>query len=620
MSYEENSTEKKQLDPKIVELRRLYEAAKPKSLTETQRKNNVRQLFEYIKPEFEKLIRRPDGSRAAQLVFHRGDEQVRSDFLAKLNPILIQIAQSRYQYRIALAIIKDSTKQQRDQIFEALYGEYSNLIKHRYGCIVLDSLYERINREQKNKLLFEVCWNFKENKKLSYDKIKKYNFKSTSGSSDESGPRGITFDEICTIAQQVYKDMNKNNKVKSQETSKSILDWTVKTLNFACDKNLSQFKVVQALILLVGEYEPSKLGEYLIHINDIAYSYEGSRVVLLGVQNATQEQLRATIKLIEPHERKNLVDPNAPQAAEQEEGEQNGEEEQDQEAAENAEENQEKNAEENQEENAEDNGDGNAEGNGEEEEELFELNNTCKLATGEYSWRVLSACISYINDKSVVIEEVIPNLFDMWPWIRKNKYVQQLLYRIFEKTGSVFCGIDFQGPNPISPELCQCLFDFLLPNLGESIDSLYEYPQGSDLIICCLEHALKSEDKKNFDSICEMVFTKENIQHKVGNKLVKRAIQRLGSDVVPRVRKIIHHLKLENVLRTPGAHVVAELCERDAEYRQKAIKAIEENEIQKDKAIMAILEPKSQSEKKDIILNNRHRAEKKDKAKRQSKK
>ncbi|EAY02249.1 hypothetical protein TVAG_438400 [Trichomonas vaginalis G3] len=606
MSYEENNQEKKQLDPKIVELRRLYEAAKPKSLSETQRKNNIRELFEYIKPDFEKLIRRPDGSRAAQLVFHRGDEEVRNEFLELLKPQLLNIIQSRYQYRIALAIIKDSTTQQRDQIFEALYGEYSILVKHRYGCIVVDALYEKINREQKNKMLFDICWDNKRGKvKLTIDKIKKYNFKSTTGGSDDAGPRGITFDQIVSISQQIAKDLNRGVIVEAKKYNLNTLDWTLKLLDFAGDKHLAQFKVIQSVILIVGEHDPSTLGSHLVRINDIAYSSDGSRVELLCIKNAKENELRGAIKLIEPHERKNLMNLNEQQAQNgEEEDQQNGEEEQQQ-------------NEEPEQQNDEGNDD-QQQSEGEEEEEFFELNNTCKLAVDEYGWRVLSACISYIKDKSVVMEEVLPNLFDMWDWIKKNKYVQQLLYRILEKTNSVYCGIDFQGPEPINDELANTLVnDYLIPVLKDSLDALYENPQGSGIIVSMLE---RTHGTENFDLIADLVFTKENLTHKVAHKLVKLAIQKLGGDAVKRVREIIDQVGLKEILNTPGAWVVAELCERDEKLRKQAIKVIEENKIPKKQAINAIVNPIPQSEKQNIIMKNRKRSEKNDRAKRAAKK
>ena len=156
MSYNSGLTPQKKIeDEEAVQLHRLCEAVKPRSVKGDKRTKAVQELYSYAKEKFKVLWKRPDGSRAFQLLFLRGDEKVRNQLITDFEKILFEAATTRYSYHIVTRMILKGNSAQRDRIFKILKGHYDALLSHKIGHKVLEVLYDRTNSEQKSLLLLD---------------------------------------------------------------------------------------------------------------------------------------------------------------------------------------------------------------------------------------------------------------------------------------------------------------------------------------------------------------------------------------------------------------------------------------------------------------------------------
>ena len=593
-----------QLDPKVIQLRKLHEEIKPHSVQKEELQKKLQEVIDYIKDDFEFYLKRPDGSRCYQVIFRRGNANIREQLINLLLPYLLQACQTKYQYRVVVTIIKKGNAKQNKIIFENLFGEFGNLLKHKIGCSIVNELYQKVSPEMKNKMLFDICWDNKKNTvKLSEKLVKDFSFETA-----KDYPSKI--DMFEDISKKIVHQRNKGIIEETKRYHLDIMKHVRNIIEFAGGKGLTKYRIVQEIINEAGNKDPSILGSLVDHMKDLSLSAYGSMVALRCIHQASASEIRGTLITLEPMNSsaaptKQVKIQGLPLTKSDSESD---------------EEPQEENAEDDVEEEEEVNEDGEVE-NAEEEEEPEKLNETCKLATNEYGWRVLSAAISYLNketDKEKLMDtysQVLSNLLVYWDTIKSSKYAQQLLYRMLTVTGSIYMEIQFQ-PDHIDEDLANALTQELIPRIPSSIEELSQYPQGSGIIVEVLRRTINTDD---FGTLAESVFTEKNLTDKAGNKLVKMAIQKIPEFCVPRVEQLIDtDDKLLKVLQTPGAFVVAELCLNDKNLAAKARKLIEDNKLEEKDGIKAILYPKSTDEKEKI--HRERRFKKNDESKQKGKK
>ena len=585
--------QKKEKDPKIVELRRIHEEIKPRSLQGDQLQNKLKDALNYVKDEFEFYLKRPDGSRFLQVIFRRGNQEIREQFIQLLLPHLLTACQTKYEYRVIVTIIKRGNTKQNQIIFDNLFGEFGNLLKHKIGCSIVNELYQKVSLPFKNKMLFDICWDNKKNTvKLTEKMVKDFSF-------DTSKDYPSKVDMFEDYSKKLVHQRNKGIIEETKRYHLDIMKHIKNLIEFAGGKGLTKYRVVQEIINEAGNKDPTILGTLVDHMKDLALSPFGSMVALRCIHQASASEIRGTLITLEPMNQtteppKQVKIKGLPITKSDSESE----DEQPQE-----------NAEDDVEEEEEINEDGEQE-NVEEEEAPEQLNETCKLATNEYGWRVLSAAISYLNKEpekeklNEVYAIVLSNLLAYWDSIKGSKYAQQLFYRMLTVTGSIYMEIPFQ-PDTIDEGFANAVAEQLIPLVPSSIQELSQNPQGSGIIVELLKRTVDTED---FSTLASSIFTEETLTDKAGNKLIKMAIQKLPEYCVPRVQQLIDtDEKLLNVLKTPGAFVVAELCLNDKNLAEKAKKLIEENKLEEKDGIKAILYPKTTDEKEKIHRQRRHK-------------
>ena len=699
-----------QRDERITKVRELYEMIKPRKLQKDKIRENLIKAMKETEKEFNYFISRPDGSRFLQILFIRSNstvfdaedkEDVRTTMLNLLIPVLLTACQTRYQYRVVLTVIKHGSKAQIMQIYNALFGEFGGLIRHKIGCSILDSLYQKVPAEYKNKMLFDIFWDNKKGKeKLTEEMVAEFDFKDTT----KYNTKIDMFEEYSKILAE------KRNKGKSHKSEIYLLD--IKKhfeyiIEFVAGKGLMKYYIVQEIVNESAKREPSILAGLIVHILEMAGSPTGCVVALRSVQASSASDLFGTLSVIIPNDKK--VEPKQKQipgiglSKSDDESEEENEEQEEQKDEEKMDEEEEINEE--------------GEEVSAEEEDGETLNDLCKLATNENAWRALSAVISYIHtkkdaallntafnalkdtQKNKVITEaikdlndeqkakvlaaansivkanpntankdestdimkavamidtnektgvlsaayqllsnerkeaisnkvfsfdqkttdaataesatkvtsaymtIVANLFQYWEQIKGSEYAQKVIYRMLTVTPSVYEGIPFQ-PDEINEELAKMVTERLVELIPESVSDLAKYPQGSGIIIEVLR---RTEETEDFDKIFNAVFTLDMVKDRIGNKLIKSAIQKLGSRCQETVKEFVKDDKeLLEVLHTPGSYVIAELCLNDKNLLKRATNLIKKNKLEEKGGIQAILSPKSVDEKMKMHSERRH--------------
>jgi hypothetical protein len=185
---------------------------------------------------------------------------------------------------------------------------------------------------------------------------------------------------------------------------------------------------------------------------------------------------------------------------------------------------------------------------------------------------VLSCAISSIEDPSVVITDVLPNLMKDWRLLRESDHGLRVLLRILTPMPSVFRGTDFQR-STVNEELKNAAVPLLLPRAIADIWSLGRFPDGSRLFVALMK-AVQGTDA--FQQFLDAAFTDAII--------VDRALHKL-------VRAIVATEIVETQFVTAALERV-----RKAPELEKGIKSLIGTEGITGKAIEAILSPRDDYE------------------------
>jgi hypothetical protein len=253
----------------VVSLHRAFSAACPDSLKGDALNEKLSALYEEAVPNLERLIKRPDGSRALQLVFRRGDEALRSRLLQDLTPHLFTIATTRYSCHIFKALIRHGSVRDVALLVSELKGSYDRLLPHVIGMKSLDLLFEKTNQEGKKQIFMDFF-----------------------GSKWKSEAKVTEFSEICK-----EKGAIRDAAVKSLTTH----------LTHAFDKGAGKLTVALRLLSLLGRENRSILGQFVIYLKDMGFSRIGSLLSFDCIKSSKQNELIASLRLLEDTLRKSII-------------------------------------------------------------------------------------------------------------------------------------------------------------------------------------------------------------------------------------------------------------------------------------------------------------------------
>lgn len=526
-------------------LNQLIRAASPGSVKGDRLTKALKELYDFVarfnpstkeaNPKFDKLWKRPDGSRAFQLLFRRGDENLRNQLIDDFSTILFDVATLRYSYHIVISMIKNSNSVQRNRIFTIFKGNFDKLLLHKIGARVIDALYQNTNQQQKLLMYLDFYGEYWKKQK-----------------------------EPMTLA-----DISKQDKAgKAVENLRNNLEHII-------GKN-GHLKLTHNLLLILGQVSPAKLGTLAYEFSKYCFSCNGSQAAIIAIQNAQPNDIKSGLSIIEPNLRKSVFGGSAPNVAAPEESAV-AEEEEEEEMFEEGENFNEEG--ENYNEDGENyNEEGGNYGEAEIDSSSVQTNNTTQLALDNFAWRALSCAISYNTDLAVIQNEVLPNLLDYWDVLCTNKNALQLLLRLISIQPSVFHDLTFQKPE-LNQEVKQFVMTHIHQLVLNSIPTLSLLPEGSRFFATYMAELVQDP---SFGPLAEIVFTKENVVDKVAHKLIRMCVKVVGKEAADLALDTINEIGVGEVLKTPGAWIIKELLtdHPNKKFENKVKAAIKDQKIE----------------------------------------
>lgn len=522
----------------IISLHQAFEKARPRSVKGDLLISSLNALYEETLKNFEKLIRRPDGSRIYQLLFRRGNKELRDKLLKQLEPYFFEISTKIYSNYIMKTIIKKGNADNRAFVFNRLKGKFDVMLGHTIGKNIVELIYEKATIQQKNQMMMDFFGDeWKKSKKV------------------------LTFEEICNI-----------NEKKKKLATEALF----KNVKKAIEKQAGNLRVTQKLMVLLGKDCPERLNEFTTDFKQFAFTFEGSQAAIMMFMNANQKDIRIALKLIEDVPRVDVITGkvNVEDGNQAEEEQLEFEEEEEEEEA--------------------------AEENQEEEAALVPSTKTGTLAVDGFGWRVLACAISHLdcndNDNFKVIqEEIVPSLLQDWEFIRESTPGLRLMVRLITSVPSVFQGINYMK-DTVNDKLKELIISTFLQHVIDDVEILGKTADGSLFASKILEY-LKEKDNKSFQNLLNSIITENHITDKVLHKMVRKAIQVIGGAAAEKATEIIKSYGISKVLETPGAWVIFELNLNNKSLEKEVVEIIKKGKFN-GKAIEKILNPESAFVKK----------------------
>lgn len=520
----------------VVSLHQAFEKARPRSVKGDELIAALNALYDETLKNFEKLIRRPDGSRICQLLFRRGNKELREKLLLQLEPYFFEISTKIYSNYIMKTILKKGNAENREFVFNRLKGKFDAMLGHTIGKNIVELIYEKATIQQKNTMMMDFFGDeWKKSKKL------------------------LTFDEICGI----------NEKKK-----KLAIEALFKNVKKAIEKQAGTLRVTQKLMVLLGRAAPEKLNEFTTDFKQFSYTFEGSQAAIMMFMNASQKDIKIALKLIEDVPRVDVITGQAPgEAVNQEEEEQfELEEEEEEEAAEEK----------------------------QEEESAYPSTKTGSLAVDTFAWKVLSCAISHLdlsNEENfkVVEDEIIPSLLQDWEFIRESTPGLRLMVRLIAVVPSIFQSINYMK-DTVNGKLKDLVISTFLKHVIEDVEILGKTADGSLFAAKILE-SLKDKDSKSFQTLLNTIVTDSHITDKILHKMVRKTIQVIGGPAMEKATEIIKSLGIANVLETAGSWVIYELTLHDKSFAKEVVDIINNGSFS-GPGVQKILNPETDAVRK----------------------
>jgi hypothetical protein len=323
-------------------------------------------------------------------------------------------------------------------------------------------------------------------------------------------------------------------------TAKSAIETLSHNLTKAADKGAGKYEITQRLLSTLVEKSPDSLAGFVVYLRDFSVGPIGSELMISAIRRSKPAELVLPLLQLEVGA--------GSDTSEEDENE------------------------------------------GPEAKSKRPQTVAGMLALDDWAWRVLSCAISFVGDPAVVINDVLPNLLKDWRLLRESENGLRVLLRIVSPAPSVFRGIDFQGP-AVNEALKNAAVPLLAPRALADIATLGLFPDGSRLVVALMK-AVAGTDV--FQQFVDAVFTDANVVDRALHKLVRAVV---ANDLVDAqfVSGVLERVGMADVLRSPGAWIVAELLKK-AQELSAGVTALIKAEGIEGKAIDAILNPRDEHE------------------------
>ncbi|RPB14959.1 ARM repeat-containing protein [Morchella conica CCBAS932] len=271
------AAERKQAKPLgniLIRGKKIWEQIRRRQLPAAERKGLIEELSKLIKGNVKELVFKHDASRIVQTALKYGDKKTKENITLELKGTYVALAQSSYGKYMVVKLMHYGSPEMKKMVVEEFYGSVRKLIKHREASFVIEDCFrEYATPAQKAMLLREFY--------------------------------GVEFaifkDE--KDATTSLKDILEKMPDKRAIIMKSLFD----LISGVVEKGAVFFTIVHKAMLeyisnaKIGTPEVTEFIELVKeHVHDIAFTKDGTQVVMRCLALGTAKDRKVMIKQLKP--------------------------------------------------------------------------------------------------------------------------------------------------------------------------------------------------------------------------------------------------------------------------------------------------------------------------------
>lgn len=258
----------------IHKSKKIWEQMRRKDLSAEERKKKIDEHQEMIRGNIKELVFKHDASRVVQTALKYGSKTVREEVAKELKGTYVNLAQSSYGKYLVVKVMHYGNAETRKMVVGEFLGHIKKLIKHREASFVIEDCYREFGTpEQKARMIREFYG-------------VEYAIFSNEGDSDAS---------LAKILE------------KSPEKRAVIMRNMFELLTAVVGKGAVFFTLVHKAMLefisncAPGTTDATEFIELLKeHAGEIAFSKDGSQVIMRCLALGNAKDRKAIIKALKP--------------------------------------------------------------------------------------------------------------------------------------------------------------------------------------------------------------------------------------------------------------------------------------------------------------------------------
>ncbi|CAZ80289.1 unnamed protein product [Tuber melanosporum] len=257
----------------ITRSKRIWEQLRRTKLAPEERKKLIAELGQLIKGRVNGLVFRHDASRIVQSALKYGDKTTKTNITTELKGSYVSLAQSSYGKYLVVKILHYGTPENRKMVVQEFYGHVRKLTKHREAALVIEDVFrEYATPQQKSALLQEFYG-------VEFAIFKDLKHKPSLKELLEKSPEKRTV-IMKSLFDQIHGVIKKGATIFTI-LHKAMLEYTLNTR--------------------AGTTETTEFMELVKeHVADIAFTKDGSQVVIRCMALGTAKDRKVMIKALKP--------------------------------------------------------------------------------------------------------------------------------------------------------------------------------------------------------------------------------------------------------------------------------------------------------------------------------
>lgn len=276
----------------IQRSKRIWEQLRRKQSTPEERIKLIEELQSLVSGRIKDLVFKHDASRVVQTALKYGNKDVKREIAEGLKGTYVDLAQSSYGKYLAVKVMHYGTEETRAMVAQEFCGHVRKLVKHREASFVLEDIYREFGtKAQRAQLLREFYG-------VEFS-IFKPSAAETAATKKEK--KGKKVDEAMEDGS--LKTILEKNPEKRTVIMRNLMD----ILKQVVEKGSFFFSIVhRAMLEFISNVQPgtTEATEFIElikdHVAEIAFTKDGSQVVMRCLALGTAKDRKAMTKALKP--------------------------------------------------------------------------------------------------------------------------------------------------------------------------------------------------------------------------------------------------------------------------------------------------------------------------------